>query len=329
MTRLDQVDPGDAVVHLLLIADSKAGKSTYAAEAAIAGFHLIYLDSDNGLSALLATINKEKNAEEIKRRVDYFKITHPRMFLQLFLRSSPTKPLFWAPNKNKAVNVKSPDMDDSEPIWVFNAKAIPASSVLVLDSWTSLSQDALQQLRAEQSAPLLEGTDQQVYGEAKAAVDYFANIMQSLPYHLIVQAHPTRYEVYEKPANTTGADLKQRDMKLIDTYEIPVSTSRVSGLDMGKRFNHIGWLNVTPTGTVEIDFTRKPKRVGGGPPNRKARTNELNFLEVVKLSGGPLPYSVPFVEEPNLPWFKEVTFGDLKKRTNPTSTSTSRNTSTN
>lgn len=311
MPRLDQVEEEQGVVHLLLIADSKMGKSTYAAEAAIAGFHLIYLDSDNGLSALNAAINKEKDALEIKKRVDYFRITHPRLFLQLFLRSSAKRPLFWCPSKNKAVNAKTPDMAEDEPIWVFNSAAIPASSVLVIDSWTSLSQDALQQLRSDQSAPLLEGTDQGIYGEAKASVDYFANILQSVPYHVIVQAHPTRYEVYEKPANTSGADMKQKDMKLVDTYEVPVSTSRVAGLDMGKRFNHIGWLNITPTGTVEIDFTRKPRRVGGGPPNKKARTNELNFLEVVKISKGPLPYSVPF-NESELPWFQEITFKDMK-----------------
>ena len=311
MPRLDQVEEEQGVVHLLLIADSKMGKSTYAAEAAIAGFHLIYLDSDNGLSALNAAINKEKDALEIKKRVDYFRITHPRLFLQLFLRSSAKRPLFWCPSKNKAVNAKTPDMAEDEPIWVFNSTAIPASSVLVIDSWTSLSQDALQQLRSDQTAPLLEGTDQGIYGEAKASVDYFANILQSVPYHVIVQAHPTRYEVYEKPANTSGADMKQKDMKLVDTYEVPVSTSRVAGLDMGKRFNHIGWLNITPTGTVEIDFTRKPRRVGGGPPNKKARTNELNFLEVVKISKGPLPYSVPF-NESELPWFQEITFKDMK-----------------
>lgn len=311
MPRLDQVEEEQGVVHLLLIADSKMGKSTYAAEAAIAGFHLIYLDSDNGLSALNAAINKEKDALEIKKRVDYFRITHPRLFLQLFLRSSAKRPLFWCPSKNKAVNAKTPDMAEDEPIWVFNSAGIPASSVLVIDSWTSLSQDALQQLRSDQSAPLLEGTDQGIYGEAKASVDYFANILQSVPYHVIVQAHPTRYEVYEKPANTSGADMKQKDMKLVDTYEVPVSTSRVAGLDMGKRFNHIGWLNITPTGTVEIDFTRKPRRVGGGPPNKKARTNELNFLEVVKISKGPLPYSVPF-NESELPWFQEITFKDMK-----------------
>lgn len=311
MPRLDQVEEEQGVVHLLLIADSKMGKSTYAAEAAIAGFHLIYLDSDNGLSALNAAINKEKDALEIKKRVDYFRITHPRLFLQLFLRSSAKRPLFWCPSKNKAVNAKTPDMAEDEPIWVFNSTAIPASSVLVIDSWTSLSQDALQQLRSDQTAPLLEGTDQGIYGEAKASVDYFANILQSVPYHVIVQAHPTRYEVYEKPANTSGADMKQKDMKLVDTYEVPVSTSRVAGLDMGKRFNHIGWLNITPAGTVEIDFTRKPRRVGGGPPNKKARTNELNFLEVVKISKGPLPYSVPF-NESELPWFQEITFKDMK-----------------
>lgn len=317
MTDLNHVKNDQAVVHLLLIGDTKAGKSTYAAEAAIDGFHLIYFDSDNGLSALLHTIDKVTDPAQnklIKSRVNYFRMTHPKKFFQLFFRSTAKSPLFWSPTSNASVNATSLGIADEEEIWVFNSKAIPPASVLCIDSWTSLSQDALGQLRSEQSAPLLAGTDQGTYGEAKSATDYYANIIQSLPHHVIVQAHSTRYELYEKPANSTGEERKrQNNMKLIATYEIPVSTSRAAGFDMGKRFNHIGWLDLGPLAKVEIDFTRKTKRVGGGPPNRKEDTKKLSFKQLVIESKGPMP-GEPNETVSDVPFFTQMTFGQIKAK---------------
>jgi len=104
-------------------------------------------------------------------------------------------------------------------------------------------------------------------------------------------------------------------MKLIDTYEIPISTSRTAGFDMGKRFNHIGWLGLGPLGVVEIDFTRKPKRVGGGPPNRKEDTKKLSFRQLVKEACGPMPDdSVTHTTELTVPWFTAMTFGQIKAK---------------
>ena len=316
MTNLNEVKLDQSVVHLLLVGDTKAGKSTYAAEAAIDGFNLIYFDSDNGLSALLHAIDKVADPAkrtEIKDRVNYFRITHPKKFFQVFFRSTAKSPLFWLPSTSQVVNAKSLGVDKNEEIWVFNAKAIKPSTILCIDSWTSLSQDALSQLRADQSAPLLEGTDQGTYGEAKSATDYYANILQTVPYHVIVQAHSTRYELYEKPANSTAEERKKQSaMKLIDTYEIPVSTSRAAGFDMGKRFNHIGWLSLGALSKVEIDFTRKPKRVGGGPPNRKDDTSKLSFKQLVIESKGPMPGDESDVAiETAVPWFTKMTFGQI------------------
>lgn len=309
MRNLNETPSDSNFVHLLLIAPSKTGKSTYAAEAAIDGFNLIYIDADNGLSALVNRIGKEKNAEEIRKRVNYMGTTRPRQFVSSFLRSNTIKPLLWAERLDKPWSANMADMQPDDSVFVLDITSVPANYLLVIDSWTSLCQDALQQLRPEQKAPLLEGVDQSIYGEAKSGVDFICNIMQMLRLHVMVQAHDTRYEIYEKPKNQTAAETKQRDMTLIDTLQVPIGTSRISGLEMAKRFNHIGWLEVSPNGMVDIDFTRHPKRVSGGPPNRKARTTDLSFLKVVTEAGGFLPTDP--IPAGATPWFQIRTHAQL------------------
>ena len=307
MQTLNEIKSDDNHVHLLLISPSKAGKSTYAAEAAIDGFRLIYVDSDNGQSAVRSRVAKEKNPEEILGRIHYVGTNRPRLFLMGFLRSTAKKPLLWVPRLQQGWSAKLEGIVDSDDVYVLNIKAVPSNYVLVVDSWTALAQDALQQLRPEQSAPLLDGVDQQIYGEAKANGEFIANMLQSLNMHVFVQAHDSRYEIYEKPKNITAGTTKQKDMVLIDTITVPISTSRVAGLELVKRFNHVGWLEVAGTGMVDIDFTRSPKRVGGGPPNRKERTKDLTFRKLVEESGGAMPDSV----QPSDDWFRVVRHGDL------------------
>lgn len=309
MPTLDETQEESGPVHLLLVAGTKVGKSTYAAEAAIDGFNMIYLDADNGLSALRRAIMGVKDESARKaalQRVHYMRTTHPQLFTKLLLRSTDKRPLLWVPSLNRAWSASIQGVEDDTEVWYINAKAIPPDYIFVVDSWTALTQDALEQFRPEQAAPLLEGTDQRIYGEAKSIADFISNMIQAAPFHVIVQAHPTRYEIYDKPKNTLGRDMKQAAMTLIETIEVPISTSRPGGLELGKRFNHIGWLEVNPTGTVDIDFTRKVSRVSGGPPNARKRTTELTFRELVTLSGGALPKP-----DPDPQWFKLTTHGEL------------------
>jgi hypothetical protein len=109
--------------------------------------------------------------------------------------------------------------------------------------------------------------------------------------------------VYDKPNGSTGV-VKQKDMILRETKEVPVSCSRPHGETMVSRFNHIGWLYVNHLGGTEIDFTRKPGRVGGGPPNKKDTVDKLPFSKLTK----GVPESIPCDT-----WWIEGTHGEFKK----------------
>jgi hypothetical protein len=298
----------DNPVHLLLIAPSKVGKSTYCAEAARDGFHLIYLDSDNGRSAIHAFAQKN-NVTHVLDNINYFRLTHPSEFLRNLLNSSTKRPFVWMPNRNVpfATGVtRLPDAKPEEEAWVMAANLIPASAVMVVDSWTSVTQEQLGQLRPDQNQPLLNTENKQaVYGEAKNESDFICNVLQAAPYHVIVQAHSTRYEIYEKPAGSTNA--KQKEFKLLETIEVPVATSNPSGLAMAKRFNHIGLLSVQPTSEVMIDFRRYPDKVSGGPPGVKDLTSKLTFKKLVTDAKGRMPLPTDDYSK----WFIKTTYAEI------------------
>ena len=296
---LDQVAESEDAIHLLLIARTKLGKSTYAAQAAIDGFHVIYIDSDNGLSALNYALKGKPL--EVRQRVQYFSVKRPVMFQQVLLRSSTAKPGRWIPSLQREWGPSASGVTPDTEVWQFDATKIPGGVLMVIDSWTSTANDALGIGAPEQSAALLDGTDQSIYGDANVNCNYICNLIQKTKFHVMVLAHEAKYEVYRKPVNVKAGDLKQKDMTLEDTVDVPQSTSYKNGFNMVSRFNYIGWLNMNGLGEVEIDFTRKPNRVGGGPPNKIAKIQDLPFSKLANVL--PIP---PFDD-----WFRKTTHGDL------------------
>ncbi len=280
MATLDMIPAHEDPVHLLLIADSKAGKSTYAAQAAIDGFTLVYIDSDNGISALR---NALKDKPEAMKRVNYFHTERPVDFLRGFLRSSTNVPFRWVPTMDKPWGKLMTGVEPDAKVWQFDITKMPASWVLAIDSWTSAAADALGIGSADQKAELLEGVNQSIYGDANVNLTYIANMLQKIPNHCIVQAHGTKYEVYEKPTGQTAGAMKQKDMILREVIDVPLSSSRGHGQILPGKFNHAGWMSVDRLGESWIDFTRSATRVGGGPPNKKAKVSELPFSKLATL----------------------------------------------
>lgn len=313
MPTLDTLGTEVSPVHLLLIGDSKAGKSTYATEAAVDGFEVVYIDADNGRSAMDARIRQldPKEQEKVRQRINYFRPRFPLSFVRNVLKGTNKKPLLWLPNHDKVFKATDSEFEAGEPLWVFNMEQISHNAVLVIDSWTALAADGLEIARPDQMSSLLDGSaDQSLYGEARIQLVYISNMLQGLPCHVIVQAHSTRYEIYEKPKGSSGV-VKQRELTLVETIEVPISSSRAHGLEMASRFNHIGRLEITPTGMVEIDFTRQRGRVGGGPPNKKAKVGDLRFSQLVDASG-VRPESSPVADA--MPWYQESTVGEVRAR---------------
>lgn len=282
----DESDP----VHLLLIADTKLGKSSYVAQAAKAGFHIFYIDSDNGRSALEYQL---KDDSEAKARIHYFRTARPAKFLTGLFESN--NEFSWNTTTDKEYLASTAKPDDSiftisVPLWLSARQCVTN-----IDSWTSVAADCMG-LGADKAKVKLTDMDtesQRVYGDAFRRANLILGGIQHAPFHVIVQAHGTPFEKYAKPEGKTVQEMKQRDFRLIDVIDVPISTSKPHGREMGKYFNHIGWLDYDPTSPllprVMIDFRRSPLRVSGGPPNCFVEATKYGFEKYAAGAGIAFP----------------------------------------
>lgn len=282
MTTLDML-PQEAPdpIHQLLIADSKLGKSTYAAQAAKDGFTLLYIDSDNGLSALRKHLAGDKAAMS---RVYYIRTSHPAAFLEELINSQ--KVMRW--NLTADTMFSSMMAKPADSFIEIDAQKLQAARdvILVIDSWTSTASDAMG-IGAEKAGVALTDMSnemQKVYGNAFHRLTYILQVLQKAPFHVLVLAHGAYYERYEKSPGKALREIKQGDMILKETIRVPISSSRPHGVEMVKYFNHTAWLTMDRVGRVQIDYTRAYDRVGGGPPNIICPLDEFPFKKLLPLT---------------------------------------------
>ncbi len=287
-----------SATHLLLIAQTKAGKTDYVAQAAIDGWEILYLDNDNGLKTLGSILGGNPEA---LRRVHYF---DPADFLGFLTDFVTTKvPLRYdsiAREFRNSTNI-TPGAIISE-IYPFR---IPRNVIVVIDSWTTLALAAITKRAFDLKIDLMEVDKygREIYAGTGFKLTEIAKGIQGSPFDWIVQAHPAIYERKEKPANSTGK-IEEKDMIIRETTQIPASTSGPHGFSIGKYFNEIGWLSVDQYGKRKLDFKVIKDRIGGGTadgiedPRGKYRFSQL--------------FGMPPVVPEGLPWLIEMTAEEYK-----------------
>lgn len=282
MTKLSGIPASADPAHLLIIGETKSGKSTFCAQAVEDGWPMIYVDSDNGLSALRRALKTETAMD----RVFYFGTEHPADFLNGMLTESVFR---W--NLTKDALYSSGVGSSGDKLVQIYPSRIPVNMLLSVDSWSAVALDAMQ-IGAENKKTALEemateNKAQQVYGAAGLKLTLLAAVLQKVPFHVIVQAHPTTFEKLEKPLNVQLKAAKQGEMMIREVIEVPLSSSKPHGRSLGKFFTDIGWLEIDRADRRNLDFTTKYGRVSGGTINKKGPIEEMSFS---KLFGRPPPY---------------------------------------
>lgn len=267
---LDQVPAEDDPIHLLLIADSKMGKSTYVAQAALDGYRVIYVDADNGIRAVRHHL---RNNPEAMRNVLMIPTKKPAGLIHSMLTEGVFR---WNITQDKSFSSGT----DSKSAKMFEMRParIPKGVILCVDSWSTTALDAME-LGATANKTTLETMDHEqmsVYGDAGMKLTLICAVIQHAPFHVIVLAHGGVYERYDKPLGKQEK-LKMKDMILRETTKVPLSSSKPHGVAMAKYFNEIAWLDLDVQGRTLIDFTRERGRIGGGTPNKIGLINELTF----------------------------------------------------
>lgn len=288
-------------VHALIIGPTKYGKTDWAAQAALDGFELLYINRDNALDTLMPRLSDNPDA---MKRVKFFTPTHQAEFIEnLFLMPV----IRWNYTQNRPfIGAQAIDTDFMCEI---HPARIPQRVIVVIDSWSSTIMDIVKVLADKNSIDIsdTEGSSygRVIYGGGGMRVNALLDRIQSSHLHFIVMAHPAIYEIKEKPQNMKVVDVKEKDMIIRETYEIPQSISGPNGFNMGKYFNQIGWLTLNAAGNRELDFKIMKERIGGGTPQVKGDPRkELSFANHC---GKPEP-----AREGELPWIIESTAGEWK-----------------
>ena len=295
MPRMDNDDSGRlSRARLLLIADGKYGKSYYAGMAG-AHFNVLYLDGDvaaETIQQLPAAVRRNIYLLSVGDTIDSGRIDHNNAdFLTSFFTEST---LLWDDTRQKLVSRKD-DLSESE-VWEIKPAKMDNNTVLVIDSWTTAVMSLMQWAADAEGVDLMDTDSPEmrpIYAAGGNKATQWLRIIEALPCHVIVVAHPDEFVKQEKPTGRVK-DAKEGDMKVLWTKMVPKSTSKPHSLTMAKFFTDVAWLEASPTGTTRyINFRISDERISGGHYNDRIEMEKRWFHDLVKQLGGIVPDKAP------------------------------------
>lgn len=285
--------------HLLLMGNTKTGKTRYTIEAVRDGYEAIYIDSDNGLSTIQSAL---ANTPEALQRLHYFSPADVEGFLAELLTAGAFRY-----NETRRIIYNPQESAPTDQLCEIFPGRIPQRALLVMDSWTSLTYKALRNQALRRSVDLqdIEKYTREIYGGAGFQITQIAQILQAVKFGVIVIAHSASYERKKKPPGRVS-DVLEKDMIIVETLLVPISTSLPHGFTIGKHFDEIANMIVKPTTNArEIDFTISADRISGGTPGTKG--DPMTTHRYATLFGKP-----PAKAENEPTWIRYTTVGDFK-----------------
>lgn len=291
MPRMDNDDSARLkLAKLLLIADGKLGKSFYAGMAA-QHFNVLYLDGDVAVQTI------HQLPLEVKRNIYLLsvgdsmeggRIDHG--FADFLTRFFTESSLIWD-DTHQRVAGRRDDLSESE-VWEIRPPKLDHNTVLVIDSWTTAVMSIAQWAADAEGVDLMDTDSPEmrpVYAAGGNKATQWLRIIEALPCHVIVVAHPDEYVKTERPTGKVK-DAKETDHKVLWTKMIPKSVSKPHAMTMAKFFTDVAWLEASPTGTTRyINFRISDERVSGGHYNDRVEMEKRWFHELVRQVGGIVP----------------------------------------
>jgi hypothetical protein len=300
----DNANPSDSLAKLLLIGDGKVGKTHYAA----AGFNVLYFDGDVGRPTLRQLPNEARKRIFALDCADTLNggIKDSR-FCDTLVEFTNSSVFRWNDSQSRLATRK----DTQDEIWEIRPAKMDHTCVLVLDSWTGLSESMLTKAATNHSISLTDASTPEmrpVYQSAGLLSQAFLQVIRSMRCHVIVLAHPDEYTKTKKPDGRTVGSAKENDHIIEWTKLVPKSTSKPQGLSMAKYFTDIAWAETNATGSQRlINAKISDGRISGGHWNERKDMEEYSFANLVKQLGGQLPGPAG---APMDHWFKIIEPGE-------------------
>lgn len=293
MPRMNNPPPQTGLVKLLLIGDGKIGKTHYAGMPAGEGFNVLYLDGDVGAQTIAGLPAKARENIYLLSMAD--RIGGGRRtpdFIDSMIQFTGLIKFRWNDTDSKLASVR----DKGVEIWEITPGRLDHTVVLVIDSWTSLTESIMLKCALANGVDLASATTadmRPVYQSAALQATALLQVIRAMPCHVIVIGHPDEYTHLTKPEGRKVKDAKETDMIIDWTKMIAKTTSKPQGLVMPKYFTDVAWAEMNPAGTERrLNFKVKSDRVSGGHFNdSKAADGEYSFVNLVRQIGGRAPAS--------------------------------------
>lgn len=232
MPKADSDALEDKLLKIGIYGPAGVRKTWWALRAAVYGFNVIDLDSDNGWKI------KKQIPEEAQKRIGIVQLkaalTRPVMpkFLARFFKGEK---FLWDEVRKVPVVMANNIVPEHSHVYV-DANKLSKNDVVILDNWTTLctalNWSFAMENNIDLSNPSLD-SNWDGYRWSGALVNWYLEKIRALPCHVIVIGHET---VYEKRDQEKGSPTKG-EIQFTKTQMI--STSGPQGAKMAKDFNEV------------------------------------------------------------------------------------------
>lgn len=290
----DELDP----IKLLLIGNTKAGKTDYLLRAAEAGFNVILLDGDIAARTLRKMVQEGRLSKAAAARIFYFSIpdhiddngNYVSSMCDFFVKFTTAGKFLWNDSISRPFVASQYKPDEGHEIWEIYPSRIGIDTLLVMDSWTALITSVLHWKADSLNIDLgeIEKLERDMYTGSGHKATQFLQLLKAIRCHLGVICHAREYVKRVPPKGAKGT-VQEKDMIVESVQQVPISTSNPHAMTMGKSFTDIGWIDLDAMGRRTIDFRPSDKRVIGGALNISGNVDELTFAKLIQHSGGSIP----------------------------------------
>lgn len=267
------------LVRAFIYGPGKSRKTTWAMQAANAGFRVLFLSLERGEGVMRTQV-----APDCWKNI-YIVEAHDGpndAFAATCIVTLMKNHIAYIDEVNRKCSL-TPRPGHTE----FNLKSLGQDTVLVIDTWTAFVASLTKQFSLENNIDLSQAAKQEWdgYGWMGRIATWVLVQLRTLPCNYVVVGHSTQYEKYKKdPVNPK----KQGPLEW--SRRQPISTSNPHGMSINDKFDHMLFSHVRGR-TCYIDTRGSSEEDAGSRvlPPAEYPFDELTFAHLAHAMGIPLP----------------------------------------
>ena len=235
----------------LIYGPPRSLKTTWALEAACAGFNVTILQGDPEGCAVLNNVDRFKPSTLSRINVlDVGNTLEKTVMSKTVDRILTKDPIAYYNEERKVMTNNLFLLKDSKTIWVWNRNLLNENDVIVLDSYSAYCDTIMRDYAAANEIKLEEAEKQEWdgWGWTSRKASWMLSAWLQLPCHSILIAHETLWEKKRQAVNSKG----KKETIVEFSRLVPRSTSGPHALKVGEQFPDIIHFFIT-NGIVRLD----------------------------------------------------------------------------